>query len=74
MLRPTTSSDLPYIERFDELAKLVTSEYDLPQDVAEAIAQDVLIASLRHAPENPSEWLAGAMLYAVQSHLRTLHE
>lgn len=56
-----------YIQHFEMLKDLATSQYHLAPDDAEALAGDVLIASLRHS--RSTEWLTGAMLYAIRSHL-----
>jgi hypothetical protein len=69
MLSTTTDSDDAegYARDFDMLIELAVSKFHLPPDEAEAIAADVLIASLRHS--RSVEWLTGALACAIRSHL-----
>jgi hypothetical protein len=65
----TTDSDAAalYVQHFEMLKDIATSQFHLAPDDAEALAGDVLIASLRHS--RSTEWLTGAMIYAIRSHL-----
>ncbi|HEX6101243.1 MAG TPA: hypothetical protein VF432_33310 [Thermoanaerobaculia bacterium] len=56
-----------YARHLEMLKELATSKFHLAADDAEALAADVLIASLRHSQS--AEWLTGAMMCAVQKHL-----
>lgn len=69
MLHTTTDSDdaEAYARDLDMLKEIATSKFQLSPDEAEAIAEDVLIASLRHS--RSVEWLTGAMVCAVRHHL-----
>ncbi len=70
MARTTTDSDddsAIYARQLDMLKEMGTSQFQLPPDDAAAIAEDVLVASLRHS--RSAEWLTGAMVCAVQSRL-----
>ena len=69
MLRTTTDGDdfAIYARQLDMLKELATSRFRLPPAAAEAIARDVLLASVRHS--RSEEWLTGAMLCAIRSHL-----
>jgi hypothetical protein len=67
---PTTTDsddDALYARDFEMLKDIATSQFHLAPDDAEALAEDVLIASLRHS--RSTEWLTGAMIYAIRSHL-----
>jgi hypothetical protein len=74
MQRTTTDSN-DFAQHFDMLKEIGTSQFHLEPEVAEAIAEDVLLASLRHwasmesTGESTEEWLTGAMQLAVQSYL-----
>jgi hypothetical protein len=60
-----------YLQHVEMLTDIAVSEFHLDPGVADELVEEVLIASLRHTPDNLAEWLTGAMLCAVQSHLRT---
>lgn len=69
MLHTTADSDdaAGYARDLDMLKEIGMAKFQLPADEAEAIAADVLIASLRHS--RSMEWLTGAMICAVRHHL-----
>lgn len=69
MLHTTTDNDdsVIYARHLDMLKEIGTSTFHLPPDTAEAIAEDVLLASVRHS--RSTEWLTGAMVCAIRSHL-----
>lgn len=70
MLHTTTDSDddsAIYARQLDMLKEMGTSQFQLLPGDAAAIAEDVLVASLRHS--RSVEWLTGAMTCAVQDHL-----
>ena len=68
-LRTDSNDDsAAYAQHLAMLKEIAASEFHLAPEVAEAIAEDVLVASMRHSPS--TEWLTGAMLCAIQSHLK----
>jgi hypothetical protein len=69
MLRTTTDDDDSAIHarHLDMLKEIAMSQFQLPAETAEAIARDVLLASARHS--RSAEWLTGAMICAIRSHL-----
>jgi len=69
MLLPASLVDLEafYQRCFGNLTEIALTEFEMPHDVAEEIAHQVLLASIQQTlrAEAVDEWLAGSLRTAV---------
>jgi hypothetical protein len=59
-----------YAAHFNELADIACSEYAIPRDEAEQLAEDAFTAGLRHLGKvpDPHQWLVAAVRDAARRH------